>query len=561
MLALAGCGTTGLSARGDGDDLRSHGSVYGDYLVASNAATTRDARVASARYLAVLARDPDNAAILSKAFVFAVAAGEMEMAGRLADSVSKADPLSDLSPLVKGVTALKQGSYAEAKGHFDSAHPPERLDLVTALALAWTAFGAGDVTSARALLSPTGDATSDVFISYHRARLEEAINNPTGADEAFAAADRATAGKSLTVALAYASWLQATGRSGDALKVLDTLIGTEPGNPVVLLARDHLRAGKPVGQRIRTAQQGAAEGFYGVASAVSSGDTGDAAIVYLRLALYLDPAHDGAAAFLGHALERVKRIDEAITAYRAVPEGSPYFVTSNVAAADLLYKSKREDEAIALLEKMERREDSSSLAASALGDVYRSAKRWNEAVAAYSRAISQAAQPLTRDDWILFFARGIALERSKRWSEAEADFRQALSLSPEQPEVMNYLAYTWIERHEHVDEALAMLQRAVDAQPTEGAIMDSLGWAYSRLGQYPKSAGILEKALALIPYDPTVNEHLGDAYWQVGRQREAKFMWYHALSLKPEPERLAIVKAKLEAGLAAGEALESAAQQ
>ncbi len=555
---LSGCGTTSTFAprAADGGE-RSTGSLYGDFLVATYAGNTRDSRVAAGRYLAALERDPSNATLLERAFVFSVAAGDMDQALKLSGRVAAANPNSDLAPLIQGVHALKSKDYGAAKTGFAAAHPTNDPDLLGRLMLAWTAAGAGDAAAARALLDPKGDPGAEVFLAYHRARLEEVLGDAAAADKAYAAADKATGGKSLTIALAYATWLQATGRAADGERVLQAFLDSAPGNPVGVSAITRLRNGQPIARRMTTAQQGAAEGFYGIASAVGDSETQDAAIVYLRLAQYLDPGHDGALAFLGGAMERAGRIDEAVALYLDVPEASPFYVTAQVSAADLLDDHGKTDEAIKILSRLERNESTSALAASALGDVYRARKDWPEAVEAYTRAIERTGPNYAEDDWPLFYARAIANERARRWPAAEADFFKALELKPEQPLVLNYLAYSWVERGENIDKALKMLQRAVDQRPDDGLVIDSLGWAYYRLGQYDKAVEVLETAIQFSPYESTLNEHLGDAYWKTGRKREARFLWRHALKLKPEDERIPILQAKMKGGLEAGEALES----
>ncbi len=555
---LAACATTqtAMRPRAAGDDTRSGGSLYGDFLVATYAGSTRDARVAAARYQAALSADPTNLTLLERAFVFSVAAGDMDQAARLAPYVAAANPVSDLAPLIQGVFALKGGQYENAKAFFTASHPPGDPDLMGALVLAWTAVGQGDAATGRALLKPQGGAGPDVFLAYHRARVEEALRNNAGADAAYKAADEATGGRSLTVTLAYATWLQSTARADAAEKVLKRFLDATPGNPVAQSALAKLRAGQPVARRLSSPQQGAGEGFYGIASAVGDGEVQDAAIVYLRLALYLDPQNDGALTFLAGALERANQYDEAIATFRSVPKSSPFYVTAQVSAADLLDKTDRTAEAIALLSRLERDDAEGALAASALGDVYRVRERWSEAADAYTRAIERSGPSFNSEDWPLFYARGIALHQSNRWPQAESDLRMALKLSPEQPLVLNYLAYSWIERGERVDEALAMLQRAVDQRPDDGYIIDSLGWAYYRLGQYERAVQILEQALQFSAHESTVYEHLGDAYAKTKRLREAQFMWGHALKLKPDPRRIPIIQVKLREGVDAGEALE-----
>jgi Flp pilus assembly protein TadD len=94
-----------------------------------------------------------------------------------------------------------------------------------------------------------------------------------------------------------------------------------------------------------------------------------------------------------------------------------------------------------------------------------------------------------------------------------------------------------------------MIKSAVDQRPDDGYIVDSLGWAYYRLGNFEEAVRYLERAVELRPEDPTINDHLGDAYWRVGRRLEARFQWSHARDLKPEPEELAKIEEKLRSGL------------
>jgi nucleoid-associated protein YgaU len=143
----------------------------------------------------------------------------------------------------------------------------------------------------------------------------------------------------------------------------------------------------------------------------------------------------------------------------------------------------------------------------------------------------------------------VSFERSKRWPEAESDFRTALELNPDQPQVLNYLGYSWVDRGANLDEALNMIKKAVDARPNDGYIVDSLGWAYYRLARFEEAVTALETAVQLRAEDPVINDHLGDAYWKVGRQREAMFQWAHARDLDPEEEDLPEILAKLQHGL------------
>jgi Flp pilus assembly protein TadD len=154
-----------------------------------------------------------------------------------------------------------------------------------------------------------------------------------------------------------------------------------------------------------------------------------------------------------------------------------------------------------------------------------------------------------KNQWLLYYYRGIANERGKNWPGAEHDLKKALELNPDQPLVLNYLGYSWVDQGVNLDEAFRMLRRAVDLKGRDGYIVDSLGWAYYRLGRYDEAVNELEKAIDLKPSDPVINDHLGDAYWRVGRRLEAQFQWNHARDLGADPEDMPRILDKIKNGL------------
>jgi len=154
-----------------------------------------------------------------------------------------------------------------------------------------------------------------------------------------------------------------------------------------------------------------------------------------------------------------------------------------------------------------------------------------------------------KSNWVMFYFRGICYERSKQWPLAEADLKKALELYPEQPHVLNYLGYSWVDQGINLDDGMRMIRRAVEQRPDDGYIVDSLGWAYFRINNYDDAVKNLERAVELKPEDPTINDHLGDAYWKVGRFLEAAFQWSHARDLKPDADELARIETKLKSGL------------
>ena len=187
-----------------------------------------------------------------------------------------------------------------------------------------------------------------------------------------------------------------------------------------------------------------------------------------------------------------------------------------------------------------------------LGDVFRQQQDYMRAAEAYDKALSMMSDP-SDGKWFTFYARGITNERLGDWPAAEADFRAALELNPDQPQVLNYLGYSLVEKRIKLEEALGMIERAVEARPDSGYIVDSLGWVLYRLGRFEAAVDPMERAAALLPVDPIVNDHLGDVYWKVGRKTEARFQWHRALSFidedsapEADPDR---IRQKLDVGL------------
>jgi Flp pilus assembly protein TadD len=265
-------------------------------------------------------------------------------------------------------------------------------------------------------------------------------------------------------------------------------------------------------------------------------------MAYLRLTLRLDPENYGPWLLVGDRLEAVGLIDDARVAYARVPTGVPEHAT---AQAKLAWSHQRAGEPETALRLARQAAAGGDLEAVVnLSDLLRANEKFSESADVLSPVL--VASP---KDWRLLYARGVSLERAGRWPEAEKDLTTALALNPDEPELLNYLGYSWIDRGENLDKALELVRRAVNQNPRSGAMVDSLGWAYFRLGDYPRAVETLEQAVELQPGDPELNSHLGDAYWRVGRRDEAGFQWKRVLSLDPDAKIRAEAERKLAQGL------------
>jgi tetratricopeptide (TPR) repeat protein len=347
---------------------------------------------------------------------------------------------------------------------------------------------------------------------------------------------------------AYGSWLSRNGTSDEAMKVFETFDKMLPRHPLIVASMDKLKKSEKLPPIVGNAQAGAAEALYGLGASLGRRGGEDLAIVYLQLGLFLTPQHPLALLSLADLYESLKKPELAIKVYQRVPQASPLHRNAAIQMATNLDSVDKPEEAKKALTGLIAENPKDLEALVALGNIQRSRKEFAACADTYGKGIEQIANP-QKSNWLIFYFRGICYERSKQWPKAEADLKKALELYPEQANVLNYLGYSWVDQGLNLDEGMAMIKRAVQQRPDDGYIVDSLGWAYYRIGNFEEAVKNLERAVDLKPEDPTINDHLGDAYWRVGRVLEAKFQWAHARDLKPEPEELPKIEAKIANGL------------
>lgn len=521
-------------------------SQSGNYLAAIVAGSARDTLAASTFFNEALRADPKNRDLIERAFVASLANGSTDAAIPLAKQVLARDRSNGLARLALGVDNLKNGRYAPARADFGGGGDRSR-DITSALLTAWSYAGAKDTRRAMATLDALKDDVFVIFRDYHGALIADLAGDTAEADRRFRAV-YAVERNTLRIVDAYGRFLASHGRRDEAIAIYKEFDEVAPNHPVVVDALAKLGAGKPLPPFVSNASEGAGEALFGLGSA--GGRQGDelALLIYLRLSLDLAPQNALALIALADVYERMKQGEAAIDLYDSVPKDSPLRVNADIQAALLLETLGKTKEASDHLSAIVAGNPKNEEALTALGNLQRSRKLFSDAAETYSRVL--ALQPLPdKSQWVIYYYRGISNERRKNWPAAEADLKKALELNPDQPLVLNYLGYSWVDQGANLDEAFRMLRRAVDLRQRDGYVVDSLGWAYFRLGRYEDAVRELEKAIDLKPSDPVINDHLGDAYWRVGRELEARFQWNHARDLGPEPEELPKILDKIKNGL------------
>jgi tetratricopeptide (TPR) repeat protein len=524
-------------------------TTSGSYLAARHASVERDANSASAFYLSALRTDPKNNELLDRAFISSVADGNIDEAVKLAERILTIDKSNRVARLVVGVQNLKLKKYAAAQLNINQSIRGPITDLVATLLSGWAIYGTGDTKAAVASVDKlTGPDWYPIFKDLHTGMMLDLAGKEKDAGTRLERAYKLD-DSMLRVAESYARWLSRNKDDAAASGIYEAFDKKLARHPLVQEGLRETKAGKKMPPLVDSPQAGAAEALYGIGASLTRRGGEDLALVYLQLALYLAPNHPLALLSLADLYESVKKPQMAIKIYERVPSNSPLKRNAQIQLATDLDSADRSDEAIKILKNVTAEDPKDLEAIMALGNIERGRKKFADCAQTYSLGVDVLPPNSDKANSIYYYYRGICEERSKQWSKAEADMRKALELQPEQPHVLNYLGYSWIDQGVNLDEGMKMIKRAVEQRPDDGYIVDSLGWAYFRIGNYEEAAKNLERAIDLKPEDPTINDHLGDAYWRVGRTLEAKFQWSHARDLKPEPDELPKIEAKIENGL------------
>lgn len=523
---------------------------YADFITARYAGMIGDTEAAAGFYRRALASSPDDPVLLERAALATLAAGDATNALKLAKaakpSAAEESASAQLALAVDDISAgrLKQAQVRLRKPVLGALN----IDLAGFLeawlisvddaekgvaavdALPGRRMIAGEQAALKALVLMQAMRDAEAMESFRHA-----LHLPLASRDALAAIGGSFAASRGDVAGA---------RELIALAAAEGPVG--PGSASVLADLD---AGRSIARPKLGAKDGAALVVHIVSGTGLVRSSPELSAMRQALALQLDPGLAPARMALADAFERQDRPAAAAAALRAVGDASPWAADARMDEAWLLNAADSPAEALAVSQEALALSDRREILLRA-GDLNRANGRLDIARKLYDQVVASDVAT-AKPDWRVLFARATVRGESGDWTGAESDLQAALAIEPDRPELLNYLGYGWVDRGERVQEGLGLIRRAAEARPDQGYIIDSLGWAYFRLGQYEQAIGYLERAAELSPTDAEVLDHLGDAYWRAGRETEARFEWSAALDLKPEGQRDASLKDKLARGLPA----------
>ncbi|KAB2851590.1 MAG: tetratricopeptide repeat protein [Hyphomicrobiaceae bacterium] len=525
-------------------------SLLGAYLAARHARVHSDLTAAAEYYRRALSRDPGNETLVKLAFVVEAADGNMMRAAELAEEIIRREPNYLWARIFLGVRDFKAGARDKAEAHFNAVGTSPVGDLTSTLARAWVKLSANDGKGALEVVEGIKAIDSaQYFYLLHKGLIADLAGER--------AIGRAAYDKLVELdPKGYRALLAMTGHLSKgqdfeaARRAVQRYVGLTQGgnNPLVKALQADLAASKEIPLLVTNADQGLAEVFYSLGEQLAAEGRLDVGAMFLQLAVHLRPGYENAQLMLASVQEVGRRFDVANTTYASIATTSPLVTEVRIRQAMNLNRLERVDDAKAVLDKLVSEDPANLRPLTAAGDLMRAHKRFGEAVEYYSRAIGLLEKP-TKQHSNYFYHRGAAYERLKNWPAAEADLVKALELSPDDPLILNYLGYSWVDQNKNLKLGLQYIVKAVRLKKDDGYLVDSLGWAHYRLGDYKEAVKHLERACELAPQDPTINDHFGDSLWRVGRELEARFQWQQALSLKPEPEDEQKIRDKLLNGL------------
>ncbi len=538
-------GPPGLQTDIDGKSFEAGLSVAGRFLAARHAESVGNLVAAADLTAGVLDEVPDSEIMRRHAHLVMVGAGRFDDAAAIADALIATRPEDPLIVYTLVIRALHKGDHARSLALLESVPETGVNGIIAPLLKAWSLAGAGrTVDGVAALDTMAENAGLAPVAGFHQALIADLGGDVAGAEAAFRRTLAASADRpSLQLVDVFARFLVRNGKQEEASKLVADFVAR---NPQTLLIEPTLAVVEGRAEPdllLVDVRAGVSEVFRNVASLLNREQLRTEALLFIRMALDLAPDDAGAKFSLAQLLEARERGDLAIEAYEDVDPRSPYSWYARLGVADAMHALGESDDAIRLLRAMSSERPERADAPRALADLLRVTERFDDAVTAYDLAAKRmSGEP----DWGLLYTRGIALERAKRWGRAEQDFLKALDISPDQPLVLNYLGYSWVEQGIQLDRARKMIETAVEKRPRDGYITDSLGWVLYRLGDFENAVIHLERAVALESGDPVINDHLGDAYWVVGRKLEARFQWLRSLSLEPDRDTEAELRLKLD---------------
>lgn len=515
------------------------------YLNYYHAEQNRNFEKAASNLSQIIDQIPENKELKEKLLIFYIVNGDYHKAAEIKQSILKETPNNYLAYLLDYIALFYNKKYDDILNKKNTIDEEIYITFFKPVILAWSHAGLGnekealemiDMASAEgyyySLLNEQKILLLLFFKKYNEAKLLlEKTYEKTVASR-----------KTL---ITYLANLPKEMQEKEAPEIFKKL---EQGNKVAIHYSEFNKAINQKSLLKDNPQMGIFHAFLSLSQILFDNEQNLFSLLYNRLAYFVSPDNDEALYLLGLNYQAVKLRKKANEVFLAIQKEEILHLPAQFEILDFYEEGNQHRKALHFLKEITKQYPQYSSVFIEEGDFYRLRKQYRKALRSYQKAFNRIGK-IEEKDWALLYARGITYERLNQWQKAEKDLKKALEFRPNQPYVLNYLGYSWIEKGMHLDKAIKMVEKAVELKPFDGFITDSLGWALYQKGDYEKAIKVLERAVLLEPSDPILNDHLGDAYWKGSRKIEAKFQWQRALNLKPESELEEKIIHKIKYGL------------
>ena len=539
--------TTKIAASSEINIVKRDGKI-GKYLAGRHAQFIDDSSSAINYFEDLLVSKKNNVGIQDTLFYLLVKSGKFKKAALLAHKLAKTDSKSsDLAKLFVSLLDINEGKFQEAIDTIEKIENSGINYFSRTIITSWIHTANNNFKTGLTLLKKEMKNPAYVAIfAPHAALISEYAAKPELSKKYFDDALRQYRQVGANLTRLIGEFYERNDEQSKALNIYRNFNKLSENETLFRYAVERTQQNKPEIIKL-SVNRGVAEGLYHLSSSIRRQNQYQS-ILLSRLAIFMYPEFSFAKLRLADQLTEENSLDEALEIYKKLSKDKVYAWLARLRVARIYDYQNKLDEAEKILLAMAKERPKELDPLINLGNMYRGRDKHRQAVRYFEKAKKRIRHWMPMH-WRLLYSSGASLERLKRWPAAEKDFLKALELKPDQPSVLNYLGYSWVEQGKHLLKSKAMIEKAVKQRPRSGHIIDSLGWVQYRLGDYDQAVKHLERAVLISPADPTINEHLGDVYWQVGRKLEAGYQWERALSLEPEKNQMKSIKKKIKAGL------------
>ncbi|MBR3662608.1 MAG: tetratricopeptide repeat protein [Alphaproteobacteria bacterium] len=530
-------------------------SSYGAYLAGRVAHLRSDMTNAVEYYKIMLEKNPDNSSVNRIIYLLMTSDGNISEAKSYAQHEIDSQDYGVMAPLIVAAADLAQNNYDNVHKILALKNDQLYVSLIYPFINAWAYAGENNKQAAFDEIAKIEDKGHDLIALklFHKGLIHEYFGETDKAMECFntiiTVYPKEVNFRRLEV---ITDFYIRNNRYEDADILAKKYIDDSLLSVILADIQNQIKTKKSSPNiRIDTPQKGVADVMFGfnVMFRLAKLDN-SFALIFDAISIYLNPEYDATKISMANVLEEIGYYEQANKYYRQVSEQSGYAYLAKTHLILNLLKEDKKDEATVILKELLAKYPENPQLLAELADITYDMGETKEAIKIYEQAIKHL-QAMTSTSWTLYYSLGAAYDKDKQSENAEKMMFEALNLSNRDASVLNYIGYSWLDRNKNTDKAISMILEAYNKYPLEGHIVDSLGWAFYKIGYYDKAVEYLEQASDMNPANAVISDHLGDAYWMQGRKNEAVFQWKHSLSQKEDADLLdkKVIQNKIESGM------------